>query len=102
MKTIDRRLSKLENRFGIAQTKTTYVVVLWTREAIWDPLRKPISRCSKKPESSPGAFGVVDLSQIPEGLNAQETARFVREKGEGSCSTPRPMHPVFNVVLDQA
>jgi hypothetical protein len=49
-----------------------------------------------------GAFGVVDLSQIPEGLNAQEKEGSVREKGEGSRSAQRPTHPVLSVVLDQA
>ena len=52
-----------------------------------------------------GAFGVVDLSHIRDGLNPEETERFVRENGDkicGSRSAQRPMHPVLSVVLDQA
>jgi hypothetical protein len=47
---------------------------------------------------------VVDLTQIAGGLNAEETERFVRKNGEqmGSRSTQRPMHPVLNVLLDEA
>jgi hypothetical protein len=103
MRTIDRRVSELEHRFGTAHTKTTYVVVLMDAGSdLGTAQQTHITMLLETGSLHAGAFGVVDLSHIPDGLNAQEKEGFVREKGEGSRSARRPMHPVLSVVLDQA
>jgi hypothetical protein len=106
MKTIDRRLSKLEHRFGIANTKTTYVVVLMDAGSELGTAQEAYIKMLQETEVlHPGTFGVVDLRQIPDGRNAEETERFVRESADkicGSRNTQRSMLPVLNVVLDRA
>jgi len=102
MRTIARRLSRLEDRFGIAHAKTTYVVVLMDAGSELGPAQVThITMLRDTGLLRAGAFGVVDLSHIPDGLNAEETERFVRENGEGSRSAQRPKHKVLNVLLDQ-
>jgi len=105
MRTIDRRLANLEHRFGIARTKTTYVVVLMDAGAQLRPVQDAyIKSLHETGFFHNCTFGVVDLSHIPDGLNAEETERFVRENGDQICGSritqQRPMRPLLNVVLD--
>lgn len=49
----------------------------------------PAFRSSRKGGFPPaGRVGMVDLTQIPVGLNAKETERFVRENGAKICDPP--------------
>ena len=82
MRTIDRRLGRLEHRFGIADNTERFVVILdgaGSTRALSD------DRCIQILDEAgllhAGGFGVVDLTQIPNGLNAKETERFLREGG---------------------
>ena len=40
-----------------------------------------------------GGGGIVDLTEIPNGLSAKETERFVRENGANICGTPGAQDP---------
>lgn len=116
MKSIDGRLSKLEHRFGIADDRERFVVILdgaGSTRALSD------DRCIQILDEAgllhTGGFGVVDLTQIPNGLSAKETEMFLRESGaqlsgsrrvggpdKGDARTsPRSAVPVvFNVQMD--
>jgi len=84
MRAIKGRVSRLEHRFGIARTQTTYVVVLMDAGTKLGTAEETYIAALRETGSlEPGAFNVVDLTKIPSG-------------------TQRPVHPVFNVVLDQA
>jgi hypothetical protein len=80
VRSIDGRLSKLERSFGITHTQTFLVVVS-------DCERRSLANdaCLKILEEEgflhTGGFGIVDLSLIPRGLNAQETEKFLRQNG---------------------
>src|SRR5258708_3024421 len=89
MKAISKRLCKIENRLGVApgNEPNLWMVIVAARklaldeDACIDILRQ----CGFLPTSR---FGVVNLSRIPEGLNAKETERFLRERGaERAVST---------------
>ena len=82
MKSIQGRLSKLEHRFGIADDRERFIVILdgaGSTRALSD------DRCIQILDEAgllhTGGFGVVDLTQIPNGLSAKETGRFLRESG---------------------
>jgi hypothetical protein len=114
MKSIDRRLSKLEDRLGL--TKELFLVVLSDagKRGLDDDTCIEILRDGGFLPA--GGVATVDLTQIPEGQNAEETKRFVRENGAricGSCrvglpgmevdarTSPRSTAPaVFNVQMD--
>lgn len=103
MRTINGRVSRLEHRFGIARTNTTYVVVLMDAGTQLGPAQEAyIKSLHESGFFHDCTFGVVDLSHIPDGLNVEEAERFVREKGDGSRSAQRPMHPVLNIVMERA
>jgi hypothetical protein len=92
MKTIDRRLSKLENRLGITHSTPRYLVLLMKAGQELGPADdayiKHLDEAGLLPTSG---FYAIDLSD-----------GFLREKGGGSRSAQRPMRPVLNVVLDRA
>ena len=82
MKSIQGRLNKLEHRFGIADDRERFVVILdgaGSTRALSD------DRCIQILDEAgllhTSGFGVVDLTQIPNGLSAKETERFLRESG---------------------
>ena len=82
MKSIHGRLSKLEHRFGIADDRDRFIVILagaGSERAISD------DRCIQILDEAgllhSSGFGVVDLTLIPNGLSAKETERFLRESG---------------------
>jgi hypothetical protein len=114
MKSIDRRLSKLEERLGL--TKQLFLVVLSDagKRGLDDDTCVDILRDVGFLPA--GGVATVDLTQIPDGLNAEETRRFVQENGVSICgsrvggasiegdarTSPQSEAPaVFNVQLDQ-
>jgi hypothetical protein len=84
MRTIDRRLGKLERRFGIARNGPIYLLILTDRdlESVEDAYIKILDEAGFLPSSGVGA---VDFTVIPRGLNAEQEARFVRENGAEIC-----------------
>ena len=94
MKSIQGRLNKLEHRFGIADDRERFVVILdgaGSTRALSD------DRCIQILDEAgllhTGGFGVVDLTQIPNGLSAKETERFLRESGAELSSSRRVQSP---------
>jgi|SRR5579864_2353300 len=102
MKTIDRRLKKLEHRLGITHSTPRYLAILMKAGQELGPADdayiKHLDEAGRLPTSG---FCTIDLSHIPAGTNAEETERSVRKNGESLRSRQRPMHQVINVVLDR-
>ena len=81
MKTIHRRIRKLEDRFCPAEPGWLLVVSCVWRELALDQDRciEILRECGHLP-TGPG-FGIVNLWEIPDGLNAQELERYLRKDG---------------------
>ena len=83
MKTVTRRIARLEDRFGTAQRKPPVLLVMSAAasELALDQDRciEILRECGHLP-TSPG-FGIVNFCEIPEGLNAQELERYLRKDG---------------------
>jgi hypothetical protein len=86
MKTIDRRIRKLEDRFGLAAGKPPLLIVvtLAAKKLALDQDRcvQILGECGFLPK---GPVGVVHLGKIPNGLDAKETERFLRANGAEIC-----------------
>jgi len=86
MKAVSKRICHLEARFGLgpsAEQKLWVVTIVGRRLALDENTCVGILReCGFLPTHR---FGVVDLSRIPDGLNAKETERFLRERGGETC-----------------
>jgi hypothetical protein len=101
MRAIDGRLSKLEQRFGIAGTAPRYLIILNDRElAHTDDADIYINILDEAGFLHTAGFGMVDFSQIPCGLSSKQAERFVRENGAKICGrhgTQNPGGPKFKV-----
>ena len=98
MRTVTRRIDKLEHRFGIA-TDTPRIVVRPARSF-------PESKCLQVLEEC-GFLGpqitMVNLCAIPTGLNEQEMERFLRKRGAEICyprNAPNFGVPIAGVQQD--
>jgi hypothetical protein len=94
MKSIDGRLRKLEDRFGIAKNEPRFVLILdgaGSKRALSDD--NCIQILDEAGFLHTSGFGPVDLTQIPNGLNAKETERFLRENGAQLCGSPLAQSP---------
>jgi len=82
MKTLTRRLCKLEDQFGIGSGKPQLLVVLCRSG---QGLALGSDRCIQVLRECgslrAGPIGVVNLGNIPQGLNAEQTEKFLRENG---------------------
>jgi hypothetical protein len=82
MRTVTRRIGKLEDRFWLGNRKPPLLLVLTAagRELALDQDRcvQILGECGFLPT---GPVGIVNLSAIPNGLNAEELERFLREHG---------------------
>ena len=82
MKTIDRRIGKLEHQFGTAAGKPQLLLVVcragWGLALDQGRCIQILRECGFLPT---GPVGLVNLGQIPDGLNAEELERFLRENG---------------------
>jgi len=89
MKTVTRRIAKLEDRFETAQRETPVLLVMSAAasELALDQNRciEILRECGHLP-TGPG-FGIVYLYEIPEGLDAQELEKYLREHGAVICNT---------------
>ena len=82
MRTIARRLQRLEEGFGLGPESEQLLVVVTAADrglALDQDRCIQILRESAFPPTGP--VGVVNLGQIPDGLNAEELERFLREDG---------------------
>ena len=101
MKIMDRRLRRLEDPWGSANRRPQRCLRLVVSKAGWglaldkDRCLQILEECGFLP--TPGvanlgaipagvSIGLVDFLHIPEGLNAEELERFLREHGEDLCS----------------
>ena len=91
MKAVTRRIAKLEDQFGAAQRETPVLLVMSAAasELALDQNRciEILRECGHLP-TGPG-FGIVYLYEIPDGLNAQELEKYLREHGAVICNTRR-------------
>ena len=86
MRTIARRLQRLEKGFGLGpETEQLLLVVTkagWGLALDRDRCVQILRECGFLPT---GPVGVVNLGQIPDDLNAEELERFLREDGADIC-----------------
>jgi hypothetical protein len=94
MRAIDRRLSKLEQRLGIAGAAPRYLIILNDRELVHtDDADIYIKILDEAGFLHTAGFGMVDFSQIPLGLSGKEAERFVRENGAKICGHHGAQNP---------
>ena len=86
MRTIARRLQKLEQGFGLGPEAEQLLVVVTAagKRLALDPDRciQILRECGLPPT---GPVGVVNLGRIPDGLNAEGLETFLREDGAEIC-----------------
>ena len=92
MRTVTKRIDKLEDRFGIAAAQRpckVWVVRLFGRELALndDKCVEILRECGLLPDGR--RFAVVYLCDIPDRLNVKELERFLRENGEKLCRSAR-------------
>src|SRR5579864_2180360 len=86
MKTFDRRLCKLENRLGVSDNNRRFLVVVedaGRRRGLDD--KTCIQILDESGFLRTSGVVLVDLHDIPSGLSAEETKRFLREHGATIC-----------------
>jgi len=94
MKTIASRLSKLEQRFGVAGSAPLYLVIVNDRElAHTNDADMYINILDEASFLHTAGFGTVDFSRIPLGLSGKEAERFVRENGAKICGHRGAQNP---------
>jgi hypothetical protein len=102
IRTAIRRIDKLEHRLGITAAKRPCLVVVATRAgcklALDDDACLQILRESGFLLDGP-RFAPVNLLQIPDGLNAKDLERFLRENGAEICGA-RTRNPCASSAAD--
>jgi hypothetical protein len=103
MKTVTGRINKLETRLGIAPGKPGLLFVAsaaaWRHPLNVEACMDVLSECGFVYTGS--GVGLVNLLHLPEGLNAKDLERFLREHGPEICGprvrqfTDRQRPPVF-------
>jgi hypothetical protein len=84
MKEVNRRIRRLENQFGVVDEKQRILLVVC--HAGWedqDTYIQILRECGFLPTSP---VGLVNFCNIPAGMNAEGTERFLRERGAEICS----------------
>jgi hypothetical protein len=86
MRAVVRRIDRLEDQFGSAMGKPGILLVVssagWGLALDEDRCIEILRECGSLPT---GPIGLVNLCQIPDGLNAEETERFLRENWAEIC-----------------
>jgi hypothetical protein len=89
VRTIARRLQRLEEGFGLGPgTEQLLLVVTAAGRGLaldQDRCIQILRECGSLPT---GPVGVVNLGQIPEGLNEEELERFLRKDGADNLRSP--------------
>lgn len=93
IRTVTRRIDKLENLLGIAAAKQpckVWVSSLFGRELALNDDRcvEILRECGSLPNGR--RFAIVQLCGIPDGLNAVDLEKFLRENGEEICGPINP------------
>ena len=82
MQTVIRRLAKLEDQFGAGNRKPRLLLVLckagWGLALDVDACLQILDECRSLPT---GPVGLVNFMNIPKGMNAEQTERFLQEHG---------------------
>ncbi len=90
MRTVTRRIGKLEDRFWLGNGKLPLLLVFcragWGLALDKDRCIHILSECGFLPT---GLVGLVNLCQIPDGLNAEELERYLMGKRRGDSRFPR-------------
>ena len=88
MRTVTRRIAKLENRFGVADGKPGILVVVCQSgcNPNYDRCIGVLREYGFLPASDAGVH-TVDLGEIPFGLSEEELKRFLRENGAEICGS---------------
>jgi hypothetical protein len=90
VRTITRRLQRLEEGFGLGpETEQLLLVVTAAGKVLALDQDRCIQILRESGSLPTGPVGVVDLGQIPDGLNAEELERFLRKHGAETCG----LHP---------
>jgi hypothetical protein len=90
---VDRRLDKLEARFGLSHQRPRLLLVVtdYRKLAIdHDACIKILDEAGLLPTSG---IAAVYLMDVPRGLNAEETAWFLRENGAKICGSRHAQLP---------
>ena len=86
IRTVTRRIAKLEDRFSPTEGKPQLLLVVchagWGLALDMDTCLGILGECGFLPT---GRIGVVNLLHIPFDLSAEELERFLREKGAETC-----------------
>jgi hypothetical protein len=103
MRSIEGRLSKLENRFGLAQNQTLcrFIVSEAGRDfgGAEDTYLQILDEAGF---TSANGFTIIDLTRIPHGLSAEDAEKFVREHGAKICGPRGAPNPAErSVKLDE-
>ena len=87
MRAVDRRIRKLEDRFGSALRPLPLMLVVVAR-AGWDlaldrdTCISVLEECVVLPR---GSFSLIDLCRVPTNLSAESTEQFLREHAAEIC-----------------
>jgi hypothetical protein len=81
VRTIARRLQRLEDGFGLGPTEQLLVVVTAADRGLALDQDRCVQILRESGFLPTGPVGVVNLGDIPKGLNAEELERFLRKNG---------------------
>ena len=87
MRTIQRRLRRVEDRFLQERSQAVRVVIRAAAVELAldaDACVQILEECGYLRDA--GGASVVMLADIPDGLDAEETERFLRERGAELCT----------------
>jgi hypothetical protein len=94
MNTVVRRVAKLEEQFGTVDSKPPILIVVSRveRRLTLDQERciEILGECGTLPTGP--AAGIVNLLEVPKGLSAKETERYLRENASEICGCRRQAH----------
>ena len=86
MKAISKRICKLESRLGLGPGTEQLLLVVTAAGRVLaldqDRCVQILRECGFLPT---GPVGLVNLGEIPDGLNAEELERFLRKDGAEIC-----------------
>ena len=86
MTAVMRRVRRLEDQLGLDRAQRCLLLVVchagWGLALDKDTCLQILRECRFLPT---GSVGLVDLCHIPDGLDAEETERFLREHGAEVC-----------------
>jgi hypothetical protein len=87
MNALTRRIGRLEDQCGCSGKRRPSIFLIvchygWEPALDQDRCIEILGECGFLPT---GEIGIVNLRDIPEGLNAKQTERFLRERGAETC-----------------